>query len=232
MFDLNADGLQKRLEYRFKDVGILKQALTHKSYANENRSAGVAHNERLEFLGDTVLEFVISDHIMKVCPDSSEGRLSKMRAVSVSESNLSRIARRLGIGEYLLLGRGEEQTGGREKNSLLANCTEAVFAAVYLDGGIEQARDLILRLFSDDVEKLAVDSVSHDSKTDLQELCQSSFGELPVYNIISESGPDHQKEFEVEITASGRLLARGTGKSKKDAEQKAATLALEGLKGE
>jgi len=222
--------LQEKLGYRFTDAGLLQQALTHKSYANENRSAGVTHNERFEFLGDTVLDFVISDYIMRVCPDSPEGRLSKLRSVSVSEANLSRIARGLGLGEYLLLGRGADQTGGRNKSSLLANAVEAVIAAVYLDGGLEPARSLILKLFGEDVKKLADDGLSHDSKTDLQELCQSRFGELPRYEVINESGPDHMKVFEVEITAAGKVIGRGSGRSKKEAEQTAAGAALETLK--
>jgi len=229
MNDTKPAELQEKLGYRFTDAGLLRQALTHKSYANENRSDGVKHNERLEFLGDTVLDFVISDFIMRVCPDSPEGRLSKLRSVSVSEANLSRIARGLGLGEYLLLGRGEEQTGGRDKSSLLANAVEAVIAAVYLDGGLEPARDLILKLFGEDVKKIADDGLSHDPKTDLQEFCQSRFGELPRYEVVSESGPDHLKVFEVEISAAGKVIGRASGRSKKEAEQTAAAAALASL---
>jgi len=230
MHDSRSDELQEKIGYRFNSTGLLLQALTHKSYANENRSSGVSHNERLEFLGDTVLDFIISDYIMEVCPTSPEGRLSKLRAVSVSEANLSHVARSLDLGAHLLLGRGEEQTGGRDKNSLLANAVEAVIAAVYLDGGLEPARGLILRLFGPDVRKMADEGFSHDSKTDLQEFCQSRFGELPTYRIINEFGPDHQKVFEVEISAAGKVIGRGDGRSKKEAEQTAAAVALKSLK--
>lgn len=222
---------QARLGYTFKDPAILVQALTHKSYANENRAEGGEHNERLEFLGDTVLDFAISDFIMRLCPDSPEGELSRLRSMIVSEANLSGVARDLQLGRYLLLGRGEEQTGGRGKSSLLANSLEAVIAAMYLDGGMDTAYGFIIREFGDGVRGMIDSGQSFDSKTDLQEYCQGSFGTLPTYSIVSESGPDHQKVFEVEIVAGGRLLGTGSGRSKKEAEQNAARVALGMLKG-
>jgi ribonuclease-3 len=230
MLDEKFRELEKRLSYSFKSPSLLLQALTHKSYANENRSETVGNNERLEFLGDTVLDFIISDFLMKLCPDSPEGELSKLRAVVVSETNLSGVARSLDFGSYLLLGKGEEQTGGRDKNSLLANAIEAVIAAMYLDGGIESAYQFIRDKFETDIRSMLANGLTYDFKTDLQEKCQNRFGELPRYIVVKESGPDHQKVFDVEIEASGRVLGRGIGGSKKEAEQRAAREALERLK--
>ncbi|MGC2424577.1 MAG: ribonuclease III [Nitrospirota bacterium] len=222
--------LEKRLEYNFHQPSLLIQALTHKSYANENRLGMAGHNERLEFLGDTVLDFIISDFIMKLCPDSPEGDLSKLRAVVVSEPNLFKVATRLGLGEYLFLGKGEELTGGREKPSLLANAVEAIIAAVYLDAGLDEAYHFIRNNFEKDIKAMVAGGMVYDYKTELQEACQSRFGELPKYTVVNETGPDHQKIFEVEIEAEGRPLGKGSGKSKKEAEQHAAQVALETLK--
>lgn len=222
--------LEKRLEYNFHQPSLLIQALTHKSYANENRLGMAGHNERLEFLGDTVLDFIISDFIMKLCPDSPEGELSKLRAVVVSEPNLFKVAARLGLGEYLFLGKGEELTGGREKPSLLANAVEAIIAAVYLDAGLDEAYHFIRNNFENDIKAMVAGGMVYDYKTELQEACQSRFGELPKYTVVNETGPDHQKIFEVEIEAEGRALGKGSGKSKKEAEQHAARVALETLK--
>jgi ribonuclease III len=222
--------LEKRLEYNFHQPSLLIQALTHKSYANENRLGMAGHNERLEFLGDTVLDFIISDFIMKLCPDSPEGDLSKLRAVVVSEPNLFKVATRLGLGEYLFLGKGEEQTGGREKPSLLANATEAIIAAIYLDAGLDEAYHFIRNNFEKDIKAMVAGGMVYDYKTELQEACQSRFGELPKYTVVNETGPDHQKVFEVEIEALGRALGKGSGKTKKEAEQHAAQVALESLK--
>jgi ribonuclease-3 len=223
-------GLETKLGYSFKDQTLLIQALTHKSFANEYRSESSGHNERLEFLGDTVLDFLVSDILMRLCPESQEGELSKLRAVIVSEPNLSETARALDFGVHLLLGKGEEQTGGREKSSLLANAVEAVIAAIYLDGGLEDAYRFIRDNFEPQIKALVANGLTHDYKTDLQEQCQSIFGALPKYTVVGESGPDHQKLFEVEIFAGGSALGRGVGKSKKEAEQMAAKEALERLK--
>ena len=222
--------LERTLSYSFKQQSLLLLALTHKSYANEHRLGSLGHNERLEFLGDTVLDFVISDFIMKICPESPEGELSKLRAVVVSEPSLAKVAREMDMGSYLLLGRGEEQTGGRDKNSLLANSLEAVIAAIYLDSGLEEAYRLISESFGPDIRVMVGSGQVHDYKTELQEQCQSRFGELPKYGVVGESGPDHQKVFEVEISAGGRVLGSGTGRSKKEAEQMAAGVALDNLK--
>lgn len=220
--------LEQLIGHRFVLPELLKQALTHKSFANENRLKG--HNERLEFLGDSVLNLAVSEILMKTCPNSTEGDLSRLRAVVVSESTLAVIARKIRLGEFILLGKGEEQSGGREKNSLLSDCLEAVIAAVYLDSGIEAAAGLIERLFGEYIRKVCAAGGMTDFKSRLQELCQERLKQLPNYRIVSESGPDHQKVFEVEIYINGAVFGRGTGRSKKEAEQYAAKEALERLK--
>ncbi|HLB25437.1 MAG TPA: ribonuclease III [Nitrospirota bacterium] len=230
MLDEKTGELEAKLSYTFKDRGLLLQALTHKSYANERRTWPAGHNERLEFLGDTVLDFIVSDIIMRLCQDSPEGEMSKLRAVVVSETNLAKVARGLGLGNYLQLGKGEEQTGGRDKPSLVANALEAVIAAMYMDGGLDEAYRFIRENFEPDIRVAVESRLSFDYKTELQEACQSLFGELPKYTVVDESGPDHQKVFEVEIEAGGRVLGRGSGRSKKEAEQRAAGAALDVLK--
>ena len=216
--------LQQTLAYTFKEPELLERALTHKSYANENKVP--YHNERMEFLGDAVLGLVISEYLMKACPDSTEGDLSRLRASVVSEPALASIARELDLGRHLLLGKGEELTGGRNKDSLLADCLEALFASVYLDAGKDVAGTLILRLFEAAVKKSCTTGGTIDYKTELQELCQERLKQLPEYRIVSESGPDHQKQFEVEVWVKGQVSGRGIGKNKKEAEQRAAKEAL------
>jgi ribonuclease III len=183
----------------------------------------------MEFLGDAVQNLVVSEYLMKTCPDSTEGDLSRFRAAVVSEPALAAIARDIGLGSYILLGRGEEQTGGRDKGSLLANCLEALIASIYLDGGKEAAEAFIIRFFEDRIEKTCTSRGTTDYKTELQELCQERLRQLPEYRIASETGPDHQKQFEVEVRIKGRLSGRGIGSSKKEAEQRAAKEALEKL---
>jgi ribonuclease-3 len=219
--------MQQRLGLRFRTVELLERALTHKSFANENRVPD--HNERLEFLGDAVLNLIISEHLMRTCPASTEGDLSRFRAAVVSEPALANLARELGLGAYLRLGRGEEQTGGREKDSLLANCLEALIASIYLDAGRDAAEAFILRFFEDIVKKTCASPVNLDYKTELQEYCQNKLKQLPEYRIVSESGPDHQKQFTVELLLQGSVSGRGIGRSKKEAEQRAAREALEKL---
>jgi ribonuclease-3 len=219
--------LQQRIDYRFMNPELLERALTHKSFANENKVP--SHNERMEFLGDSVLSLIISEHLMQNCPDSNEGDLSRLRAAVVSEPALAAIARELGLGAYILLGRGEEQTGGREKDSLLADCLEALIASVYLDGGKDAAQAFVLRFFEGTVKKTFTARGTLDYKTELQELSQERLKQLPEYRIVSETGPDHRKQFEVEVWINGLLGGRGTGKSKKEAEQRAAKEALEKL---
>ncbi len=219
--------IQERIGCTYTDPELLERALTHKSYANENRLP--YHNERMEFLGDAVLNLAVSEHLMKTCPDSTEGDLSRLRAAMVSEPALAAVAREIGLGEYLLLGKGEEQTGGRDKGSLLADCLEAVIASVYLDAGQQRANAFILRFFEDLIKKTCAAGGTFDYKTELQELCQERLKTLPEYRVSSETGPDHQKQFEVELSIKGTLYGRGIGRSKKEAEQRAAKEALEKL---
>ncbi len=219
--------LQQRISYTFSDPRLLERALTHRSYANEHRLS--EHNERLEFLGDSVLNLVVSERLMEDRPRSPEGELSRLRAAVVSEPSLADVARSIGLGEYLLLGRGEEQTGGRDKDSLLANSLEALLASLYLDGGIGRATAFIEDRFRHIFERVGATGGMSDFKTELQERCQELLKTLPEYRVISESGPDHRKVFEIELTVRGEVLGRGTGRSKKEAEQKAAKAALEKL---
>jgi ribonuclease-3 len=223
--------LQKRLGYTHKPQR-LRQALTHKSYLNESKEKGIEDNERLEFLGDAVLDLIISEVLVERFPNAPEGDLSKMKARVVSEATLARVAREIDLGQFLLLGKGEERTQGREKSSLLADAMEAVIAAVYLDLGFPAAREVILKAFTLPMEELTGPEVIVDYKTDLQEFCQREFETLPVYRVVQESGPDHQKVFEVEIQILDALYGIGSGKSKKEAEQKAAQITLERLKKE
>lgn len=219
------DDIQQRISYIFKSAELLERALTHKSYANENRVS--THNERMEFLGDAVLNLVVSEYLMKTCPDATEGDLSRLRAVVVSEPALASVARRIDLGNYLRLGKGEDLTGGREKDSLLGNSLEALIAAVYLDAGANEAKKFVIRLCYDLIKKTCALRNTLDYKTELQELCQERLKQLPDYRIISESGPDHRKQFEVELSIKGVVYGRASGKNKKEAEQRAAKAALE-----
>lgn len=216
--------IQQRIAYQFSNAELLEIALTHKSYANENKVT--YHNERMEFLGDAVLNLVVSEYLMKTCPDSTEGDLSRLRAAVVSEPALAAIAREIGLGSYILLGRGEEQTGGRDKGSLLANCLEALIASIYLDTGKEPADAFVIRFFENIIKKTCTSRGTLDHKTELQELCQERLKQLPEYKVVSESGPDHQKQFEVEVWIKGQVSGRGIGRSKKEAEQRAAKEAI------
>jgi len=219
--------IQQRIAYPFKDPELLERALTHKSYANENRVP--YHNERMEFLGDAVLNLIVSEYLMKTCPDSPEGVLSRLRAAVVSEPALAVVARTLGLGSALLLGKGEEQTGGRNKDSLLADCLEALIASIYLDSGKDEAEAFVIRFFEEIIQKTCTTGGTLDFKTELQELCQERLKQLPEYRVVSESGPDHQKQFEVELWVKGKRYGQGIGRSKKEAEQRSAKMALEHL---
>jgi ribonuclease-3 len=222
--------LQTAIAYRFRDRGLLEHAMTHTSRANEDVSGGVADNESLEFLGDAVLGFIVADLLFREFPDCDEGEKSKMKAMLVSTATLARVAERLGLGDHLLLGRGEEKTGGRRKQALLADGCEALIAAMYLDGGIEQSRAFIVRELGGFIDDLRRDGVSaQDYKSTLQELVQGRNRPLPEYRVIGSAGPDHQKLFDVEVLVAGEPLARATGPSKKEAEQEAARLALSRL---
>ncbi len=224
--DLQA--FEERLGYQFVQQELLRRALTHKSFAHESRADASIDNETYEFLGDSVLGFVIGDLIFHRFPEMDEGALSKMKAWLVSSTSLARKARDYGMGEVLFLGVGEEKSGGRKKDSLLANLFEAVIAGVYLDGGVIAARAFIERCFMADLEAIdANDLQFHDYKTALQELAQGSGLALPEYSVVGEIGPDHHKRFVVEVKISGEAVARGEGSSKKEAQQQAARRALE-----
>jgi ribonuclease-3 len=217
---------EQRIGYTFARRDLLRRALTHKSYSHEAKEVDVRHNETFEFLGDSVLGFVIGDLLFAHFPELDEGALSKMKAFLVSAPSLAAKARAYGMGDVILLGVGEEKTGGRKKDSLLANLFEAMIAAVYLDGGIEPVRQMIERFFVDDIRAInEEDLLFHDYKTALQELAQGKGLPLPEYSVVGEVGPDHDKTFIVEVKLGG-AVARGEGSSKKEAQQQAAKRAL------
>lgn len=220
-------GLEARIGYRFRDTGLLEHALTHKSKANEDATGGVFDNESLEFLGDAVLGFVVADLLFHDFPHFQEGRKSKAKAALVSTAALAAMAERIGLGAYLLLGRGEEKSGGRRKHALLADGCEAMIAAIYLDGGLDAARDFILRELADEIEAVRSPAFLTDFKSALQERLQGRGRALPEYEVADEIGPAHDKRFVVRVRVGGAVLAEATGRTKKDAEQEAARLALE-----
>ena len=213
------------LRYRFRNAALLDTALTHRSYVNENPMEACQDNERLEFLGDAVLELCISDMLMKQFPDYKEGQLSQLRASIVNEQPLAEMAKSFHLGDYLLLGKGEEISGGRSKPSLLANTLEALVAAIYLDGGFEETAAMIGRLFAPLIGEGY--RTYRDYKTTVQQITQHALKETPRYTLISEHGPDHDKTFEVQISIADRIMATGTGKNKKEAEQRAAEKAIQ-----
>jgi ribonuclease III len=219
--------LEWALGYRFQRLELLNQALTHKSYVHEQREPG-QHNERLEFLGDAVLGLVISNHCYGRFVHLAEGELSKLRASLVNDGNLASIARRLDLGAFLLVGRGEEQTGGRAKASLLAATFEAVLAAIYLDSSLAEVHQVVLHCFQEDLDTVLNEGYK-DYKSELQEYTQEKFSCVPTYTVVRERGPDHDKVFEVEIAIRRQTRGLGTGKSKKEAEQEAARKVLEAL---
>lgn len=216
--------LQNNLGYTFKNKALLINALTHSSFANEARD-GITSNERLEFLGDSVLSVIVSDFIYKEFNNLPEGELTKLRASLVCEKSLCGFSRELNIGEFLRLGKGEEKGGGRERDSILADAFEAVLAAVYLDSDLETARKLVMRFVLKEL-KHTDDEVFKDYKTALQEIIQRNPEEYVTYILTGESGPDHDKLFEVEVHLNSNVIGKGKGKSKKQAEQMAAKQAL------
>ena len=222
--------LESRLGYTFKDRSLLENALMHSSYANERRAAGCVSNERLEFLGDSVLGMVTAEKLYKLFPDLPEGKLSRLRAELVCEQSLHVVALGLGLGDYLLLGKGEAHTGGRERPSILADAVEAIIAAMYLDGGIEIARTFILTKVLAGLDAGVIHHVV-DHKTELQERVQRKADQHIAYELIGESGPDHNKRFTFRVSVNGVSVGEGTGRTKKEAEQMAAKQALETLQG-
>ena len=215
--------LEENLGYHFRNIGLLEHALTHSSYANEHRSAGVTSNERLEFLGDSVLGMVVAEYLFQTHPNMPEGELTRTRAALVCEDSLYEVACSLGLGRCLRLGKGEAAGGGRERPSILADATEATLAAVYLDGGIEAVRPIIQTFILDKEREKAVD---RDYKTALQELVQRNPGQSIVYRLVNEIGPDHARVFVMEVSVGGTVAGQGRGRTKKEAEQLSAKAAL------
>lgn len=220
------DKLEERLGYSFQDRTLLENALTHSSYANENRGKGLESNERLEFLGDSVLGMVTADYLYRTHPGVPEGDLTRTRAALVCEGSLVEVSRLLGLGNYLKLGRGEDAGGGRERPSIQADAVEAVIAAIYLDGGIGSARKFIQRFVLD---RETEHDANRDFKTTLQELVQRTPGRSIDYRLVRETGPDHCRTFVMEVTVDGAPMGQGEGRSKKEAEQNAARAAIEKL---
>lgn len=223
----NISEFEDIIEYKFNNKKYILEALTHSSYSNENKK--FEFNERLEFLGDSVLSIVISDHLFKEETDLPEGELTKLRANIVCEESLSEVANDISLGEYMLLGKGEEATGGRQRISILADAFEAVIAAIYLDGGVEKAKTFILKYMEEIIDNSRKGNIFRDYKTHLQEVLQS-MGESNIwYKLIQEKGPDHNKRFVMQVGLNESVLGTGEGKSKKEAEQLAAKLALKTL---
>ncbi|MDO8519777.1 MAG: ribonuclease III [Deltaproteobacteria bacterium] len=219
--------LEGALGHKFRDKSLLKRALIHKSFANEQRLESLEQNERYEFLGDAVLELAISHLMMELFPDFSEGDLSKLRAAVVNEAALAQLARGVQLGDYLYLGRGEDQCQGREKDSLLSDAYEAVLGAIYLDSGFFASYRVIEAQFRELMQRATEQDITRDYKTRLQEESQEHFRSIPRYQLVAEEGPDHDKTFEVNLLIAGELYGQGKGKSKKEAEQNAARCALE-----
>ena len=221
--------LEERLGYSFRNRALLETALTHSSYANENRASGLVCNERLDCLGDSVLGVTVADFLYRHFPDMPEGRMTRLRAELVCEQSLHRVALELHLGDYLRLGKGEEHNGGRKRASILSDAMEAVIAAMYLDAGMETAAGFIHRCLLDDVRAIETPTFT-DYKTSLQELVQRHSGQVLSYELVGEEGPDHAKTFRVQVCLNGDPIGRGIGRTKKEAEQTAAANALEALR--
>ena len=219
--------LEAAIGYQFKNITLLQNALTHSSYANERWHNPLASNERLEFLGDSVLGMVVAEYLFSHFQDRPEGELTRMRADMVCEKTLAAVANRVNLGEHLLLGHGEEQGGGRKRDSILADAVESIIAASFLDGGMEAAKGIIQRFILSDVPVIKPHNM--DYKTALQEQVQQKKNQVLTYHLVGESGPDHNKQFAVEVQLNGKPIGSGIGSSKKRAEQDAARMALEAL---
>ena len=219
--------LEQAIGYRFQNLSLLQNAVTHSSYANERYHNSLMSNERLEFLGDSILGMVVAEHLYRNYTDRPEGELTRMRADMVCEQSLAKVAERIHLGNHLLLGHGEEQSGGRSRDSMLADAVESVIAATYLDGGMDAAVGLIYRFVLCDVPVTKMHNA--DYKTALQELVQQRKNQHLQYTLVGESGPDHDKEFFVEVTLNGKIVGNGSGSSKKRAEQEAARAAIQTL---
>lgn len=222
--------LEKKLGYSFKDKTLLETALSHSSYANENRAEGLESNERLEFLGDSVLGQIVAAYLYRNYPKMPEGQMTRLRAELVCETSLYEVSKKLELGRYIKLGRGEEHTGGRGRESILADAVEAIIAAIYLDGGLEAAKRFIDRYILTGFEAEEIHSVT-DYKTALQERVQRSAGQILSYELVSESGPDHRKTFTMRVDLNGSPIGEGSGRTKKEAEQNAARSGLGAIGG-
>jgi len=238
--DENADrqeNIQNALGYHFKDISLLTQFLTHKSYANEKNASmpsgkdKIEDNERLEFLGDSVIEMVVSEYLVRMFPGWCEGELSKVRGYVVSKPVLADIAGLLGLGDYMFLGNGEEQSGGRKKQSLLSNTFEAFIGSVFMDGGLEPAKKNILKHIVGKIERAVSENMFRDSKSLMQEYAQANLNCVPKYKVVRETGPSHDKVFEVTIEVRKKVMGQGIGKTRKEAEQMAAKNAIESIQG-
>ena len=216
--------LEVAIGYRFQNIQLLQNALTHSSYANERWHNSLLSNERLEFLGDSVLGMLVAEYLYRTFPDRPEGELTRMRADMVCEKTLANVANSIGLGEHLLLGHGEEQSKGRTRNSILADAMESVIAACFLDGGMEAAEGIVKRFILTEVPVKKMHNA--DYKTALQELVQQKKNQVLAYSLIGESGPDHDKQFVVAVSLNGKPVGQGTGTSKKRAEQMAAQAAI------
>ena len=216
--------LETAIGYKFRNIQLLQNALTHSSYANERWHNSLLSNERLEFLGDSVLGMLVAEYLFRNFPDRPEGELTRMRADMVCEQTLAGAANKIGIGEHLLLGHGEERLGGRNRNSILADAMESVIAACFLDGGIQAALKVVQQFILVEVPVTKLHNV--DYKTQLQELVQQKKNQVLVYRLVGESGPDHDKQFDVEVSLNGSVVGNGSGSSKKRAEQSAAACAI------
>jgi len=221
--------LKQTLGVSFNDVSLLEQALVHSSYLNENPGFAPTSNERLEFLGDAVLGLTVAEKLYQDYPHLTEGEMTKLRAALVRRDTLARIARAIGLGGHLYLGKGEEASGGRNKPANLAAALEAVIAAIFLDQGLSNTRDFVLRLFDAELQKVVSQGIEVDYKSELQELTQTRERQTPTYHLIEATGPDHDRTFTVEVRLGGVVLGRGSGKNKKAAETEAARSALEKL---
>ena len=226
--EINLNDAARAIGYRYNDIGLLANALAHRSYANEHN---VRDNERLEFLGDSVLSVVISDHIFRKMQNRTEGDLSKFRASAVCEQSLAEAAEKFGLNKYIFLGKGEEMTGGRQRPSIVSDAFEAVIASIYLDGGLEAAREWVISHLSFKLEEILAGNGYKDYKTMLQEAVQKGNTGHVTYKTVSEKGEEHEKRFNVIVLIDGIEKAKGSGRSKKEAEQNAAKSALERIKG-
>ena len=221
--------LQRDLGVAFRDLTILQQAFVHRSYLNENPDFELSSNERMEFLGDALLGFVVAERLYQEFGPFDEGEMTKLRALLVSKDNLARVAASLGLGSYLYLGQGEEKSGGRKKPRTLACVLEALIGALLIDQGLAVASDVIWRLLDSDLEQAVQDGLTADHKTRLQELSQADQKGIPVYRVADVAGPNHARKFEVEVLVDGKIVGKGSGRSKRSAEKEAARVALEKL---